>query len=174
MTPGAELRVVVESRNAGQHYRRANLVAANAAVATDEWQPKAVILVNDLPLEQRGNLQLRFEMTGPGEVWIDNVAMYDLLFPLKFYKFEQAEILKFIELRHAAQSALDEGQIVDAARVMDKYWPRFLFEYTPAIRPAIAAPATEQQPRLAAPPNEGEQPVPGISERIKRVFPFVK
>jgi hypothetical protein len=173
MSPGAELRMVLESRNDGQLYRRSAVIAVNAAAGTGQWQSKA-ILVNDLPLEQRGNLQLRFEMTGPGEVWIDNVAMYDLLFPLKFYKFEEAEILQFIQLRHAAQSALDAGQIVDAARVMDKYWPRFLFEYTPAIQPAIAAPAAEQQPRLAAPPNEGEQPVPGISERIKRVFPFVK
>jgi hypothetical protein len=171
MAPGSQLRMAIEARDHGHVYRRSAIIETTSA-GTDQWLSKA-ILVNDLPLELRGNMKVRVEMTGPGEVWLDNVTLYDLLFALKFYTFDEAEIYQFVQLKSAAKSALDEGRIVDAAQLMERYWPRFLFEYTPVIEPAIAAQSVAQPP-LAAPPKENEQPVPGISERIKRVFPFVK
>ena len=172
MSAESELRMVIEARYEGQLYRRSQIVAPANPNAPDQWQFSKPILVNDLPLELRGDLRIRFEMTGPGEVCLDAVNLYDLLFPLKFYKFEEAEILQFVQLNHAAQSAFDEGRIVDCARVTEKYWPRFLAEYTPRIEPVIPVPI--QQARLATPPKQNEQPVPSIGERIKSVFPFVK
>ena len=44
----------------------------------------------DLPLDSRGQMRVKFELAGAGEVWIDNVQLYDLLFPLKFYEHSRA------------------------------------------------------------------------------------
>jgi hypothetical protein len=174
MAPGSELRMVIESRGGSQLYRRSAIIAAAAGASADIWQAKA-ILVNDLPLEQRGDVRIRFEMTGPGEVWLDEAQLFDLLFPLKFYKDEEAEILRFVKLNHAAKSAFDEGRIVDCAQITEKYWPRFLAEYTPRIESAAPVQqATNPTTPSAAPPNQGKQPAPGISEHIKRTFPFMK
>lgn len=172
MAAGSELRMVIESEQNGQLYRRSALIAPTDAPPT-QWLSKA-ILVNDLPLELRGDMRVRFELTGPGEVWLDDVVLYDLLFPLKFYKFDETEILQFLKLNHVAKAALEEGRIVDAERTLERYWPRFLFSYTPMIQPAIAAPPVDTPQPLAAPPEETEQPAPSISEHIKRVFPFMK
>ncbi len=172
-----ELRMVIEAIHEGHVYRRSAIVAPPApavASAPSPWQYKA-ILVNDLPLELGGQMRVRFEMTGPGEVWLDGVKLYDLLFPLKFYKYDEAEILRFVQLTHAAKSAFDEGRVVDCARLLDRYWPRFLTEYTPLIRPAnIVQPAPNQQQPLPAQANQNQQPAPGIGERIKSIFPFVR
>ena len=170
MAAGSELRMIIETKQEGQLYRRSALVAPTPGATPEQWQSKA-ILVNDLPLEAHGDMRIRFEMTGPGEVWLDCVNLYDLLFPLKFYKFEEAEIMQFVQLNHAAKRAFDDDRIVDCARDMEKYWSRFLAEYTPRIQPAVQPP---QQAPLATPPKQNEQPVPSISEKIKKVFPFVK
>jgi hypothetical protein len=168
--PGAELRMVIESNNAAHRYRRSQPVQPHADDGQWKLEP---ILVNDLPLELRGDLRLRFEMTGPGEVWLDAVTLYDLLFPLKWYKHEDAELVEFAILKFAAKTAFDEGRFVDCARVLEKYWPRFVTEYTPAIEVAARPTPTRQQP-LPPQPNQNEQPAPGISDRIKRVFPGFK
>jgi hypothetical protein len=174
MAAGSELRMIIETKHDGQLYRRSAIIAPAAGAAAEQWQSKA-ILVNDLPLEVRGDMRILFVMTGPGEVWLDGVTLYDLLFPLKFYKFEEAEILQFVQLKNAAQSAFDEGRIVDCARVTEKYWPRFLAEYTPRTQSAMPLqPVPLQQAPLATPPKQNEQPAPSISERLKRAFPFVR
>jgi hypothetical protein len=172
LQPGTALRIVFETADQSHAYRR----AANVATTSDpqkpgQWQYKA-ILINDLPLESRGEMRLRFELTGPGEVWLDSVKLYDLLFPLKFYKFEAAENLQFVQLRHAAKSAYDEGRVADCVRQLERYWPRFLTEYTPLIQPPIVK-ETPQNP-AAPPPEQAQQPAPSFSERIKQVFPFVR
>ncbi|MCI0333223.1 MAG: hypothetical protein L0228_08380 [Planctomycetes bacterium] len=172
-----ELRMVIEAIHEGHVYRRSAIVAPPApgpASASSPWQYKA-ILVNDLPLELRGEMRVRFELTGPGEVWLDGVQLYDLLFPLKFYKYDEAEILQFVQLTHAAKNAYEEGRVVDCARLLDRYWPRFLTEYTPLIRPVnIVQPAANEQQPLPAQANQNQEPAPGIGERIKSIFPFVR
>jgi hypothetical protein len=175
LKPGSELRIVVEALDDNHAYRRAAVIApGNVAQkpAPDQWQYKA-ILVNDLPLESRGQMRLRFELTGPGEVWLDSVKLYDLLFPLKFYKFEAAENLQFVQLRHAVKYAYDEGRVADCVRQLERYWPRFLTEYTPLIQPVVNnAQPNANQALAPQQPNQAEQPAPGFGERLKGIFPF--
>jgi hypothetical protein len=172
LQPATDLRIVIESADQSHVYRRAATVAAASdPLKPGQWQYKA-ILINDLPLESRGEMRLRLELTGPGEIWIDSMKLYDLLFPLKFYKFEAAENLQFVQLRHAAKSAYDEGRVADCVRQLERYWPRFLTEYTPLIQPAIVkeTPQTPDQP----PPKQAQQPAPGLGERLRSVFPFAR
>jgi hypothetical protein len=178
MAAGSELRMTIEAVGPGHRYRSSKPIQlANAGPGANtpngsEWAPMP-ILVNDLPLELQGDIRVRFEMTGPGEVWLDDVQLYDLLFPLKWYKFEKAENLELAKLRYAPKSAFEDGRIVDCARVMETYWLRFIAEYTPPVQVA-ARPAPDSRTPSPPQPNQDEQPAPGISERIKRVIPGFK
>jgi hypothetical protein len=69
-------------------------------------------------------MRVAFELTGPGEIWLDNAKLYDLLFPLKFYGNAQQELLQLNKYIYAAKSAYDARQISDFARNFDSYWPR--------------------------------------------------
>jgi hypothetical protein len=126
-----------------------------------------------VPSGGRSQLRIRFEVTGGGEVWFDNVKLYDLLFPLKFYPRSQAEVEQLMILIHAAKKAQEDGRSSDCLQLLDGYWPRFLMAYTPPVAPVVAAqPAPAAAPRALAPPaDENQEPTPGISERLKRMMP---
>ena len=182
MGPGTELRLVFESESGGQPYRRAASVrGAETQRENQQWGRPFAILVNDLPLDAHGQMRIKFELTGPGEVWLDNVKLNDLLFPLKFYENSQAEILQLLRRTHEVQSAYDTGQLKDCIQLLEGYWPRFVMAYTPPAAPAIAlAPkagnqSAAAQPSQSTPPTDkGEQPAPGFSDRLKRIVPLLR
>jgi hypothetical protein len=135
--------------------------------------------VNDLPLDSRGKMQIKFELTGPGEVWIDQVQLYDILFPLAFYDHSQPERLELEKLRRSVESARENNQISDCLQLLDGYWSRFLLTYSPPVQPMIAikpaAPvATSQEgqgenPPPAAKPDDN----PSLGDRLKHYVPNV-
>ena len=137
LAPGTELRLVVECDCDGKlPYRRVARVpaTANAACRWSMGEEPFAIFVPDLPLQSRGQMRIAFELTGPGEVWLDNVKLYNLLFPLAFYGNSQAECLQLTKQIHAAKSAFDAGQITDCQRIVDGYWPRFILAYRPPVQ----------------------------------------
>ena len=75
--------------------------------------------VNDLPLEGLTSLHVRFDLMGPGEVWIDNVQLYHLL-------FSRAEMVELSKLITLADVKLQSRQIGDCLQLLDGYWPQFL------------------------------------------------
>jgi hypothetical protein len=176
-----ELRMVFETTHAGPVYRRAFVVGGAQSPAQrlgEQWRAYA-ILVDDLPLDSQGRMRVGFELTGPGEVWLDNVKLYDLLFPLKFYQQShpqaQEQIKQFFILIHAAQRAVEAGRVADSVRLLEGYWPRFITSYTPLVQPRIAAERAAKEEAPSAPPaNQQEQPAPSISERIKGLMPFIR
>ncbi len=182
MGPGTELRLVFESESDGQPYRRAARVrGAETQRNNQQWGRPFAILVNDLPLDAHGQMRIKFELTGPGEMWLDNVKLNDLLFPLKFYENSQAEILQLLRCTHEVQAAYDAGQLKDCIQLLEGYWPRFVMAYTPTTTPVIAlAPSSDKPPAAAtpsqpAPPtSNGEPPAPGFSDRLKRIVPLLR
>jgi hypothetical protein len=175
--PRTELRMVFEADHAGRTYRRSFIVGGpqtGAQRLEPQWRPYA-ILVNDLPLDSRSQMRVRFELVGQGEVWLDNVKLYDLLFPLKFHPQAQAEIKQFFILIHAAQRAFEMGRLADCVRLLEGYWPRFISAYVPLAQPSIAVEPPPQKERPSPPPADQEQQTaPSIGERIKRFVPFVR
>ena len=130
-------------------------------------------------------MRIIFELTGPGEVWIDNVKLYDVLFPLnKMYTRAQADILELVKITHSAQGAYGAGQISDCLQLIEGYWPRFVMAYTPptapkmaalpAVTPGAASPLPGESKSTATPPNELEQPSPGAGDRFKRWVPLFR
>ena len=89
--PDTQLRLVFKAEEDGQHYRiaLAALPGKDGNQQADQRGRYKAILVNDLPLKSNGQMRIIFELTGPGEVWLDNVKLNDLLFSLGFYEKSQ-------------------------------------------------------------------------------------
>jgi hypothetical protein len=177
--PRTEMRIVFAANHEGQEYRRAFIVGGpqpGSQRLEPQWRPYA-ILVNDLPLDFNGRMRVRFELTGPGEIWLDNVKLYDVLCSLGYYPKAQAEIKQFLILLHGIQRAVEAGRVTDSVRLLEGYWPRFILAYMPVRPPAqppVALDQVESGTASAPPTDEDEEPAPSISERIKRFVPFVR
>lgn len=181
MAPTTALDLAFES-TAGQAYWRRATVAGNAIQRPNqEWGKPFAIWVNDLPLDSHGQMRIRFRLSGPGEVWLDNVRLNDLLFPLTYYPNCRAESLKLLRRTHAPQAAFEAGELKDCMELLDGYWPRFVLAYTPPPAPPVAAngdtnaKAVEGDVPASTPgADKGDQPAPGLSDRIKRMVPILR
>jgi hypothetical protein len=117
------LRVAIEGKLDGQvYYRFGNIGAGErgrpAKPLSTEWT-MARIPVPDLPLAGLTDLRVGFDLMGEGEVWIDEVQVFDLWFE----DGERDELLKSVA---AADVQLSSGQLAECQRFLDGYWPSFL------------------------------------------------
>ena len=80
--------------------------------------------VDDLPLEGLTSLRVRFDLMGAGEVWVDDVQVYNLA-------FSKPELVELSKLIASVEVKLQNGQIGDCLRLLDGYWPKFLEENVP-------------------------------------------
>jgi hypothetical protein len=177
LAASSELRIAFEAERGGSVYRRFVTIGGlrpGAQHLAKEWQNLASG-VNDLPLDSRGKMQIKFELTGSGEVWIDQVQLYDVLFPLTFYDRSQPERLELEKLRRSVESAKEASQIADCVQLLNGYWSRFLLSYTPPVQPVVAA-----KPPAAVPPQNGPEQNPSadraeenpsVGNRIKQHLP---
>jgi hypothetical protein len=160
------LRLAIEGKLHGRDYYR----FAPVGLAPAPGQPPApiaaqwgqyVVQLDDLPLEGLSSLRVRFDLMGPGEVWIDDVQ----LFGLAFNRSELVELQKLITL---ADVKLKNGQVGDCLRLLEGYWPRFLDENVPSPPAAPTADAVTAKPR----PAEERQPEhSGFLNRVKDMLP---
>ena len=146
------LRLALEGKLQGRDYYR----FAPIGLVPGPGQPPAPILtqwgqyvfqVDDLPLEGLTSLRVRFDLIGAGEVWVDDVQLFNLA-------FTDPELVELSKLITLADVKLQNGQVGDCVRLLDGYWPRFLEENVPlpagaATSEASAAP--RDQPRRSRP-----------------------
>jgi hypothetical protein len=170
----AAVRMVIEVDRPGRPYRRAVVIGGNQAPPYDlseQWRAYP-LLVNDLPLDSSGQMRVKFEMIAPGEVWLDEIQTYPLLFPLSFYSWQQLEQLQLVKLYEAAKDFHEKGKISDCVRLLEGYWPRFLAAYTPPLR--IAKQHEHPTDPSQAAPQPQQQPVPSPSEKWKWFIPKLR
>lgn len=167
VAPNTELRIGFEVDDETLPYRKFTTLGGSAsashAVPTD-WGSGFLFCSEDLPLDSRGKMRLKFELTGTGEIWIDNVQLHDLLYPIPFYQRSEAEKLALVKLKSAAGSAFENGRLAECVDRLDGYWPRYLNAYTPTVAPPMAnqtPPATEPQPATT---TEQEAEVPSVGK----------
>jgi hypothetical protein len=132
-----KLRLAIEGKQDGKSfYQRHNVGAAEEGTRplplTTQWAQYHFSL-NTLRPEGLSELRVGFDLMGEGEVWIDDVQVYDLWFE----DVEQRELLKTIA---NADFQLTTGQVADGLRFIDGYWPRFLRTYVPLPAPGEGAP----------------------------------
>lgn len=177
LSPATELRVVIKCDCEGKPpYRRAAVVPTQQMQrANGEWGEELVVFDPDLPLQSRGQMRIAFELSGAGEVWLDNVRLSNLLFSQASYGNSQAECLQLSKQIHAAKSAFDAGQITDCQRMVESYWPRFILAYRPPVQVAVAE-RIVPKPKSALPPqtDEGQDSTPGFGDRLKRLWPITR
>lgn len=162
------LRLALEGELDGQAYYRFAAVGqgTNLPRIGSQWSP-FVFQLDDLPPEGLRQLRVRFDLMGPGQVWIDDVELRDL----EFTETERLELGKTLIL---AGLKLQRGEWSDGARLMDGYWPRFLRAHvapSPAARPtpsAVAAPAT---PAVPSAPTGPVERTGGVMDRLRRMWP---
>lgn len=147
-----------------RYYRWAEIGAApgTAKAATPigtNWA-QFVFPVDDLPLEGLTQLHVRFDLIGPGEVWIDDVQLFDRAFSGN----EVKELTKLIMLAHVT---LQNGKVGDCMRLLEGYWPRFLEENVPLRPGPVARKPDRSRPPAAKPSRQS----PGILDRIKGILP---
>lgn len=159
-------RAVIEGRLNGDIYRRAALFSGgdNEIQLPSEWD-HFLFKFDELPVTGFTDLRLRFEMTGPGEVWLDHVEFFDHVFSPD----ERLELSKLIGL---AEFLLRQKNYADCNRVLDEYWPRFLRQYVPlqSESPPDKSALQVESP-AASPPSARKKGEAGILDRMRRIFP---
>lgn len=155
-----DLRLAIEGTLDGKPYYRHAIVGLerpDGQIGTQWTQYQ--FQVNDLPLEGLRDLKVRFDMKGPGEVWIDDVD-------LRHLSFTKQELVELSKLVHLADAKLRSRQLVDCARVLDGYWPQFLLTHVALTEGRVArAPDAIRTPAPAAPAAAKED---GLWGRMKR------
>jgi len=120
--------------------------------------------VNDLPLDSEGQMRVKFELDGKGEVWVDDVQLQDLLFPRDYYQHQRAEKKELAMLRDAVQKAQESGRVADCVRLLEGYWPRFLMAYTPPVEaPTVVRQTPSAAPNESTPPGKPAEATPSAS-----------
>jgi hypothetical protein len=150
-----ELRLAIEARRGRQsYYRYANVGAKTQTRLGERWAP-FVLQIDDLPRHGLDEFRIGFDLMGAGEVWIDEVEVFDTAFT----EAEQLEISRRIT---AANYYLHPDTLnpAAAASVLDGYWPRFLLEHVdapqaPAAETPVASPSAPaaSQPTSPTPAN---------------------
>jgi hypothetical protein len=152
-----KLRLAIEGRLDGQtYYRRANVGASEDGRATQpltqEWSP-FLFPVDDLPLSGLTDLKVGFDLMEGGEVWIDDVQIFDLW----FQDPERDSLLLSIAL---ADFQVQEGMLGDAHAFLESHWPQFLRRHVPLDEARLAA---APQRTISAPPTARNAEAPAAS-----------
>jgi hypothetical protein len=162
------LRLAVEGKLIGRdYYRYAPLgqppgPGQEAKPLTTTWC-QYIVPFDDLPLDGLSQMRVRLDLMGPGEVWADDVQLFDLA-------FNESELRALYKLLTLADLDLKNGQVGDCMKLLNGYWPRFLMQNVPLPQ---AVPALAAKP--AAQPTADEKPAatppPSWTDRIKGILP---
>jgi hypothetical protein len=166
------VRIALEGTWREREYLRfAEIGAATGAPLKTTWA-QYILQVDDLPLDGVGNLGVRIDLLGAGEVLLDDVQLYDL-------NFTEQERRQFDKQLALADFQLQQGLLGLCYQDLHGYWPRYLLELVPAAPPspqatvkqeAPAAPLTTETP--ATRPPEKQATKPGAMERVKEWWRF--
>ncbi len=149
--PGRQppLQLAVEGRLDGQPYYRPARVGAGddrfgepPPPLTTDWAPY-LVRIDDLPARGLSDLRVALDLMGPGEVWIDDVQVFDLWFD----KNERNELVKKFAV---ANLYLGQGEVVECHQVLRGYWAEFLRRYVPVEEPQLAELTGANNPRPEA------------------------
>lgn len=155
--PAPPLRIGVLGIHQGRTFPRSAMIEG----VNEDWSLVGVS-VPDMPVEGIKDLRLHVQLSGPGEIWIDDVRLEDLAFGRQ----EAAALLKTVV---PARETLVDRQVTQCIRILESYWPRFLLEYVPPMEQTALAPA---QPAPApAPEPAKEKESSGVLGRLRSLVP---
>ena len=126
--------------------------------------------VEDLPFDSTAKMRVRFDLVGQGEVWIDDVQLHDLVYPLDLYETEsQQQVLAFVQHLEQLGAAIDQQRYTDCLALLESYPSRFILSYLPEIEPE---PSLADEPGVTEPPVPDEKKSPRMTDRVRDFFRF--
>jgi hypothetical protein len=160
------LQLAMEGRLNGQTYYRSAKVGADATPLTTGWAPY-LVRIDDLPATGLSDLRVAIDLMGQGEVWVDDVLVFDLWLD----KTERHELLKKIAL---ANLYLGKGEVAECERLLRGYWPELLRRFLVVEEPQVAAApeARRPSPDSEASPGGGQaEPETPRTSWLKKLTP---
>ncbi len=163
------LRLALEGKLDGRDYHPYATIgqpqAAGPGAIPTTWR-QFIFQVDDLPLEGLSRLRVRFDLIGRGDVWIDDVQLFDLA-------FNESELRALYKLITLANVTLQNGQVGDCMKLLEGYWPRFLVQHVPLAADASggAVAVKPEQPPPAADNPASPPPQTGFMDRVKNMLP---
>jgi hypothetical protein len=157
LQPGARLYAWVEYESGGA--MRPRYVSLGDHSLPSAWTERE-FAIDDLPLAASGKMRIQFHLTGGGQVWVDDVRLFDL-------RFADAQRVELSKRLLGAKAALEDSQLMDCQRLVDGYLPRRVMEHIPP--PALAAKPEVVTPAQA--PEEAEET--GLGPRIRGMVPKI-
>ncbi|MBQ6618890.1 MAG: hypothetical protein IJH68_01930 [Thermoguttaceae bacterium] len=162
LQPGpALLRSIEQKRASGQA----------AAVDGIIWT-REVLLFDTLPIEGLEQTSLRFDLTGPGVIWLDDMRLYDTA----LLRSEQDDLAQCVA---SAARACGEDRFADAAALLELPAMEILARCVPEEALADAPPRPEyvrfdqQPPEVAARTDSGDDTAPEEKKNFfKRIIPW--
>ncbi|MBP3531994.1 MAG: hypothetical protein J6K25_12570 [Thermoguttaceae bacterium] len=135
------LRLCLTGRLDGKPYSRQMLIGPSVLdrarnAAAESRSEDGVVWVRDsflfdyLPLVGLSETSLRFDLLGPGTVWIDDVQ----LFKLGFSDDEQKALKRLVGI---AEYRVSQDRILDLLQFLDGYWARSFREEIPDGSPLL-------------------------------------
>lgn len=165
------LRIAIEGKLDGKVYYRPRTVGrmekgqsqSRVRKISDTWT-EFLLLVDDLPVTGLTELRVGFDLMSGGQVWIDNVQVYDTW----FQQSEQRELLRSIALAYSHQT---NGQVSDCEQFLQGYWPRYLRTFVPRNEPRIA-----EAPPIEVPSKSLQSTLEELWKRYepRRLLPFYR
>jgi hypothetical protein len=163
-----DLRLAVEGKLIGRDYYRYAVIGRPPGPGQEgkpigtTWS-QYIVQFDDLPLDGLSQMRVRVDLMGAGEVWADDVQLFDLA-------FNETELRALYKLLTLADLNLQNGQVGDCMKLLEGYWPRFLMQNVP-LPPAVPALAS----RPAAEPPADDKPAEGQPsswmDRVKGILP---
>jgi hypothetical protein len=162
------LRLAVEGKRVGRDYYRYAVIGQPPGAGQDgklmatTWG-QYIVQFDDLPLDGLSQMRVRVDLMGAGEVWVDDVQLFDLA-------FNETELRALYKLLTLADLNLQNGQIGDCVKLLNGYWPRFLMQNVPAVQ---SAPALASKPSAEPPADDKPaeaQPSSWI-DRVRGILP---
>jgi hypothetical protein len=162
------LHLAVEGKLVGRDYYRYAVIGqppgpGQEAKPIDTTWGRYIVQFDDLPLEGFSQMRVRVDLMGAGEVWADDVELFDLA-------FNESELRALYKLLTLADLNLQNGQVGDCLKLLNGYWPRFLMQNVPVGQ---AVPALAAKPAPAPPSNDAPDEAQPSSwmDRIKGLLP---
>jgi hypothetical protein len=161
------VRLAVEGKLIGRNYYRYAVVGQPPGPG-QEGKPIAatwgqyIVQFDDLPLDGLSQMRVHVDLMGAGEVWADDVQLFDLA-------FNESELRALYKLLTLADLNLQNGQVGDCVKLLNGYWPRFLMQNVPLPQapPALAA----KPPEPPADDKPAEPQSPTWTDRVKGLLP---
>lgn len=167
------LRLAIEGKLNDQTYYKYAPVGAgdNARDLLATWEA-FIFHIDDLPTSGLTDLRVGFDLMGEGEVWIDEVRIYDRWFNPNT---EVVELMKRIAV--ADRMVTEQNRVLAGARFLESYWPQFLARNIPLEESAVAALPRRSASGTPVDKTPPPPPVPTILDRVrslapKRIWPF--